>query len=122
MFNYYLEESRVGHDDVVRLFEAIAAGVHKGYTSHTVVRELRNAPHPKRDNMLGLVDKYGVTLLAADDIIVSYNFQHINRQKTKKLTSEVNRREGYGGVVICTAEEVLNYGNRFGDDRPIVVD
>ncbi|MDR1741751.1 MAG: PIN domain-containing protein [Synergistaceae bacterium] len=148
VFNYYFDAPRVGHEDVVRLFEAIGAGVYEAYTSPTVVRELRNAPQPRRDNLLGLLDEYGVMLLTAAsprakalaaryvaegiltdrhrvdglhiaeasvaemDCIVSYNFQHINRRKTKTLTARINRREGYGGVVICTAEEVLRYGDR----------
>jgi predicted nucleic acid-binding protein len=41
------------------------------------------------------------------DCVVSYNFQHINRVRTKLLTERVNIREGYHGVVICTAEEAL---------------
>ena len=46
------------------------------------------------------------------DCVVSYNFNHINRIKTKQRTEAVNREEGYGSVVICTAREVLN------DDQP----
>jgi hypothetical protein len=42
------------------------------------------------------------------DCILSYNFQHINRLKTKVLTEQVNREEGYKGIVICTAKEVLD--------------
>ena len=42
------------------------------------------------------------------DYVLSYNFQHINRAKTKLLTERVNREHGYGTVVICTAREVLN--------------
>ena len=41
------------------------------------------------------------------DCVVSYNFRHINRDKTRILTTNVNNTEGYGGVVICTAKEVL---------------
>jgi hypothetical protein len=42
------------------------------------------------------------------DYILSYNFRHINRLKTKILTEKVNRAEGYGVVAICTAKEVLD--------------
>ena len=45
------------------------------------------------------------------DYVLSYNFQHINRAKTKLLTGRINNREGYGTVLICTAKEVL-------DDEP----
>lgn len=48
------------------------------------------------------------------DVIVSYNFHHINREKTKKLTSLVNSEEGYTPIEICTAEEVLKHE---GSDR-----
>jgi hypothetical protein len=42
------------------------------------------------------------------DCVLSYNFQHINKLKTKILTERVNRTEGYNGIVICTAKEVLS--------------
>ena len=42
------------------------------------------------------------------DCILSYNFKHINRLKTKILTEKINRAEGYGIVAICTAKEVLD--------------
>ena len=42
------------------------------------------------------------------DCLVSYNFKHINRAKTKIMTTIINRNEGYNGVVICTAKEVLD--------------
>ena len=42
------------------------------------------------------------------DCIVSYNFKHINRAKTKILTAAVNHEEGYNGVVIYAAKEVLD--------------
>jgi predicted nucleic acid-binding protein len=41
------------------------------------------------------------------DCVLSYNYQHINRVKTKLLTERINREKGYGSVVICTAKEVL---------------
>lgn len=42
------------------------------------------------------------------DCIVSYNFQHINRLKTKVRTEDVNHKEGYRAVTICIAKEVLD--------------
>jgi hypothetical protein len=42
------------------------------------------------------------------DCIVSYNFKHINRVKTKILTTRVNQEAGYSGIVICTSKEVLD--------------
>ena len=40
------------------------------------------------------------------DCVVSYNFEHINRVRTKLLTERINVRAGYGGVIICTAREL----------------
>jgi predicted nucleic acid-binding protein len=45
------------------------------------------------------------------DCVLSYNFEHINRARTKAMTEQINYEEGYKGVVICTAKEVL------GDER-----
>ncbi|MCL2811837.1 MAG: PIN domain-containing protein [Clostridia bacterium] len=42
------------------------------------------------------------------DYVLSYNFRHINRAKTKLLTGRVNSEEGFETVVICTAKEVLD--------------
>jgi hypothetical protein len=42
------------------------------------------------------------------DCVLSYNFKHINKLKTKILTERINRIEGYSGIVICTSKEVLD--------------
>ena len=42
------------------------------------------------------------------DCIVSYNFEHINRNKTRTMTMSLNREEGYNGVMIMAAGEVLD--------------
>ena len=42
------------------------------------------------------------------DCVVSYNFAHINRNKTRIKTTNINNDAGYGGVIICTAKEVLS--------------
>ena len=41
------------------------------------------------------------------DCVLSYNFKHINRVKTKLLTGRINKEKGYSTVVICTSKEVL---------------
>ena len=41
------------------------------------------------------------------EYIISYNFHHINRDKTKALTAIINNDEGYGLIIIATAKEVL---------------
>ena len=58
-----------------------------------------------------LFDSAHVAMAAAYelDLVVSYNFHHINRDKTRNLTAVINRKEGYDAVVICTAKEVLNH-------------
>ena len=51
-----------------------------------------------------------VASVYALDCVISYNFEHINRAKTKILTAHVNRGVGYNSVVICTSKEVLDDG------------
>ncbi|MDR1563675.1 MAG: PIN domain-containing protein [Oscillospiraceae bacterium] len=41
------------------------------------------------------------------DAIVSLNFKHINRFKTKTMTEPINILNGYGGIVICGPMEVI---------------
>jgi predicted nucleic acid-binding protein len=143
VFNYYFDVDRDGHEDTVRLFEAIGAGEYEGYASEYVMGELKRTKEPKRDKMLALVEKYGIKILSDDarafgltelyikngiipkthrldsthiamasvyglDCIVSYNFKHINRSKTKILSVRINREAGFGGIVICTSKEVLD--------------
>ena len=101
------------------------------------------ASEPKRSNMLNLVERYGVIILAKSseaeylselyiragiipfshpvdslhiaiasvyklDCIVSYNFAHINRDRTRIRTTNINNDAGYGGIIICTAKEVFS--------------
>ena len=62
VFNYYFDTDRDGHEDVVRLFEAIGAGRYEGYASWYVTDELREAPEPKRSAMLSLIEQYGIAV------------------------------------------------------------
>ena len=145
VFNYYFDVDRDGHEDTVRLFEAIGAGEYEGYTSEYVTGELEKTREPKRSNMLSLIEKYSIRILNDNaqvpqlarlyvengiipasyrldsshiaiasvyelDCVISYNFRHINRVKTKVLTAQLNRDEGYNSIVICTAKEVLDDG------------
>ncbi len=143
-FNWFFDE-RKGHEDVVRLFEAVKAGQFAGYTSHYVTDELDKAEEPKRTNMLHLIDEYGiieldskpeVVVLAKEyinagavpksqsfdslhvafasvhrlNVIVSYNFHHINRNKTKTLIPLINAKHGFLEMLMfLTAEEVFDY-------------
>ena len=43
------------------------------------------------------------------DIILSFNFKHINKLKTKTLIPAVNRMAGYREIVIAQPEEVIDY-------------
>ena len=43
------------------------------------------------------------------DCVISYNFEHINRLKTKMLVGKINLKEGYNNIMICTSKEVIDY-------------
>jgi hypothetical protein len=45
------------------------------------------------------------------DCLISYNFKHINRSRTKVYTTAINQEEGYKGIAILTSEEALNIEN-----------
>jgi len=64
MFNYYFDEDREAHPDTVRMFEEIAADKYEAYTSEHVVSELKRASNEdKRNKMLDLIMKYGISVL-----------------------------------------------------------
>jgi predicted nucleic acid-binding protein len=67
IFNYYFDAERDAHPYTVRLFEEIAAGKYIAFTSAYVVRELMDAPEPKRGKMLALVEQYGVEIFGPSD-------------------------------------------------------
>jgi hypothetical protein len=41
------------------------------------------------------------------DVLLSFNFRHINKPKTKTMTEDINRFVGYNGIKICTPTELL---------------
>jgi hypothetical protein len=43
------------------------------------------------------------------DCIVSLNFHHINKLKTKMTTEVIHRMKGYNNPFICTPMEVIDY-------------
>jgi hypothetical protein len=48
------------------------------------------------------------------DLVLSFNYDHINKLKTKTMTSNINILEGYRGIVICTPMELLdNDGKKY---------
>jgi predicted nucleic acid-binding protein len=42
------------------------------------------------------------------DIVLSFNYQHINKLKTKIMTESINKLAGYKGIIICTPMELLD--------------
>ena len=146
MFNYYFDEDRDAHADTVTLFEECASGKFEPYTSLYVINELENTLGDKRDKMIALVERYGITVLALNneaeqladvyveqgvipikyrtdgvhiavaavndlDMIISMNFQHIVKRKTKIGTGNINALNGYRVVEICTPMEVNEHEN-----------
>ena len=144
VFNYFFDTQRDAHKDTVRLFRDIQAGKYDAYTSVYVVDELEKAPSEKRDKMMGLMAKYGISALALNDeaellanvyveqgiiplkyrtdgvhiavaavndldMIISMNFQHIVKRKTKIGTGNINALNGYRTVEICTPMEVNDH-------------
>ena len=67
MFNYYFDSDRDAHPYTRMLFEEIGAGKYIAFTSGYVVAEIMRAPEAKRSLMLGLVDKYNMTVLGLSD-------------------------------------------------------
>ena len=144
IFNYYFDNTKNAQPVTVAFFEAIGSGQFEGYTSGYTYAELDKAPEPRRTNMLGLIDKYRITVLDTSDeviqlaeqyiagnvipkkkdydalhisiasvyeldIILSYNFKHINKLKTKAMIPAINQRFGYRGISIAQPEEVFDY-------------
>ena len=143
LFNYYFDTDRDGHEDTVKLFEAIKSGEYESYTSEYAMIELRGAKEPKKSNMLALTEKYRIVILDIDtesermtdlyiqngiipanyrvdashiaiasihnlDCVLSFNYKHINKLKTKRMTEIINLNEGYKGITICTPMEVFD--------------
>ena len=64
LFNFYFDEDRDAHADTVKLFENIASGKYLAFTSAYVVDELESAPCEKREQMIALIKRYGITVLS----------------------------------------------------------
>ena len=146
LFNYYFDEDRENHPDTVKLFEDVLSGKYEAFTSLYVVEELVKTPSEKRDNMIALIERYGIMALALSDeaerladvyveqgiiplkyrtdgvhiavaavndldMIISMNFQHIVKRKTKIGTGNINALNGYRVVEICTPMEVNDSEN-----------
>jgi predicted nucleic acid-binding protein len=57
------------------------------------------------------VDALHIAIASANemDMILSYNFRHINKIKTKTLIPAANRISGYREIIIAQPEEVIDY-------------
>ena len=142
LFNYYFDDDRgIMHESAIALFKDIAAGKYVAFTSLYVIDELEKAPSEKRDKMIALIERFGITALALNaeaerladiyveqgiiplkhrtdgvhiavaavndlDMIISMNYQHIIKRKTKIGTANINALNGYRSVEICTPMEV----------------
>ena len=58
------------------------------------------------------LDSLHISIATVNDLqyIFSFNFQHINRVKTKTMTNLINAREGYKPIIITVPAEVVEYG------------
>jgi len=58
------------------------------------------------------LDAIHISIATVNDLeyIFSGNFKHINRVKTKTMTSLINVREGYKPITITVPSEVIEYG------------
>jgi len=77
LFNYYFDEDRDAHSDVVTLFEECAKGKFEPYTSTYTVEELEETRGEKRDKMLALISQYNITVLTASEEIVDLARKYI---------------------------------------------
>ena len=58
------------------------------------------------------LDSLHISVATVNDLeyIFSFNFRHINRVKTKTMTSLINAREGYKPITITIPSEVIEHG------------
>lgn len=69
----------------------------------------------KAGKFIGYTSKYVTDEI---DAIVSYNFHHINRNKTKTLIPLINEKHGFKGMIMFfTAEEVFEYAQFYFKDE-----
>lgn len=79
VFNWYFENARPGHLDVVALFEAIRDGHFDGFTSEYVATELEAAPEPRRSDALGLLKDINMLPSLEDDKVLTLAGAYIDR-------------------------------------------
>jgi predicted nucleic acid-binding protein len=143
VFNYCFDKDRDDHPAAVALIEAIGRGEFIAFTSDYTITELKEAPEPKRTEMLLLIEKYRISIIEENeevlrmadvyiqnkiipekkqldarhiaiasvhhlDYIISLNFKHINKLKTKRLVDAVNVLQGYDTIAIYSPMEVID--------------
>ena len=74
---------------------------------HLAEKYIANNIIPKKKRMDAL--HIAVASVSELDIIMSYNFKHINKLKTKTLIPAVNQISGYRDIFIAQPEEVIDY-------------
>jgi len=86
---YFANDAPDKRQDTLKLFEEIKEGLYAPYTSFVVVDEInRTANDQKRENL-------------------SWNFQHIVKQKTRHMVNAISLRENYRTIEICSPKEVI---------------
>jgi len=70
----------------------------------TYVRE-NIIPLKYRDDALHIA----VAAITEMHVILSWNFQHIVKRKTRNMVNAVNLREGFRTIEICSPKEVIEY-------------
>jgi hypothetical protein len=68
--NFYIDGKQgVKQRNTIKLFEALDAGRYKAYSSDAVLDELKRTSQPKRDELVGLFDKYMQEVFQSNDEI-----------------------------------------------------
>jgi hypothetical protein len=136
LFNFYFDKDREAHAATVKLFKEIAAGKYEAFTSNYVTDELENAPLTEygipvlapNDETVRVAELYAnegiipqkyftdglhIAIAAVNDLdmIISMNFQHIVKRKTKIGTEKINALNGYRAVEIYSPMEVVDDEN-----------
>lgn len=141
IFNFaFAEESPKEREVTLKLFEKLDQ--YEPYISEIVIVEINRAPQKKKEELLGLLNKYVFEELIFDesakiladryiqegiipqkyqedafhiaiassnnlDVLISWNFAHIVKLKTKREIQGINLLLGYKEIEICSPWEVV---------------
>ncbi|MDR2697141.1 MAG: hypothetical protein LBB40_01540 [Holophagales bacterium] len=67
IFNRYFEESREQSNETKLFFDEVASGKIEAFTSTALLNELENAPEVIKTQILDLISKYKITVLAVHE-------------------------------------------------------